>query len=190
MYCDADAYTYLKEGMRNMNYSQIKTWIDLAVAGIGTFFSWYLGAAYGPLYALCALAVLDYLSGVANAIVNKKVSSEIGFKGIAKKVLMFALVGVGNLIDTYVIGTGDATRSAVIFFYISNEGISLIENAVALGLPVPRVLKKLLSNSDKLQLDEKNPQKPARDGSDSGDGGGNDKGDDGGNDGGDGDERK
>ena len=96
------------------------------------------------LYALIAFVVADYVTGVMCAIVDKKLSSEVGFKGIFKKVLIFLLVGVANILDAQVIGAGCVLRSAVIFFYISNEGVSLLENAGHLGLPIPAKLKNVL----------------------------------------------
>ena len=91
-----------------------------------------------------AFVVIDYITGVMCAIVDKKLSSSVGFRGIFKKILIFALVGVGHIIDTMVIGTGSVLRTAIIFFYLSNEGISLIENAGHLGLPIPAKLKAVL----------------------------------------------
>ena len=98
----------------------------------------------GLLYALIACVLIDYVTGIMCAVVDKKLSSRVGFKGIFKKVLIFALVGLGHILDTYVIGTGAVLRTAIIFFYISNEGVSLIENAAYLGLPVPKKLKAVL----------------------------------------------
>lgn len=96
------------------------------------------------LIALLAFVVIDYITGVMCAVVDKKLSSAVGFKGIFKKILIFALVGVGHILDTMVIGTGSVLRTAVIFFYLSNEGISLIEIAGHLGLPIPAKLKAVL----------------------------------------------
>ena len=87
---------------------------------------------------------LDYITGIMCAITDHKLSSEVGFRGIFRKVLIFALVGVGHVLDANVIGTGSVLRTAVIFFYLSNEGVSLVENAAHLGLPVPEKLKAVL----------------------------------------------
>ncbi len=87
----------------------------------------------------------DYITGVMCAIVDRTLSSEIGFKGIFKKVLIFVMVGIGHIIDTNLIGNGSTVRTAVIFFYCSNEGISMIENAGHLGLPIPQKLKEILA---------------------------------------------
>ena len=96
------------------------------------------------LYALIAFVVIDYITGVMCAIINKQLSSEVGFKGILRKVLIFLLVGIANIIDVQVIGTGAVLRTAVIFFYISNEGVSLLDNAGHLGLPIPEKIKTVL----------------------------------------------
>lgn len=96
------------------------------------------------LYALLAFVVIDYITGIMCAVVDKKLSSEVGFKGIFKKVIIFALVGVGHILDTRIIGAGSVLRTAVIFFYLSNEGVSLLENAAYLGLPIPQKLKSVL----------------------------------------------
>lgn len=88
--------------------------------------------------------LLDYITGIMCAVVDKKLNSRVGFKGIFRKILIFALVGVGHLLDTQIIGTGIILRTAVIFFYPSNEGVSLIENAAYLGLPIPAKPKAVL----------------------------------------------
>ena len=95
-------------------------------------------------YALIAFVVIDYITGVMCAIADKNLSSEVGFKGICRKVLIFTLVGIGNIIDVYVLGEVGVLRTAVIFFYMSNEGVSLLENAAHLGLPIPEKLKEVL----------------------------------------------
>ena len=122
----------------------IWNWVQVAFAAIGGFLGWFLGGLDGFLYALIAVVVVDYLTGVMCAVTDKKLSSEIGAKGIFKKVLIFALVGVGHIVDSHVLGNGGAIRSAVIFFYLSNEGISILENASHIGLPVPEKLKSIL----------------------------------------------
>ena len=118
--------------------------IQLVFTAIGGWLGWFLGGCDGLLYALIAFVTLDYITGLMCAVVDHKLSSEIGFKGIFKKVLIFLLVGIGHILDTQVIGTGSVLRTAVIFFYISNEGVSLIENAAHLGLPIPEKLKDVL----------------------------------------------
>ena len=118
--------------------------IQLAFAAVGGFVGWFLGGCDGLLYTLLAFVVIDYITGVLCAVSDKKLSSAIGFKGICRKVLIFALVGIGHILDLHVIGSGSVMRTAILFFYISNEGVSLIENAVHLGLPVPQKLKDVL----------------------------------------------
>ncbi|MCR4719713.1 MAG: phage holin family protein [Firmicutes bacterium] len=118
--------------------------IQFAIAGLGGWLGWFLGGCDGLLYALLAFVAIDYITGVMCAIVDKKLSSEVGFKGIFKKVLIFVLVGMGHILDTHIIGQGSVLRTAVIFFYLSNEGVSLLENAAYLGLPVPQKIKLIL----------------------------------------------
>lgn len=122
----------------------IWTGIQIAFSAIGGFIGWLLGGFDGFLYALIAFAVIDYTTGVMCAISDKKLSSEVGFKGICRKVLVFVLVGIGNLVDVYVLGEAGVLRTAVIFFYLSNEGVSLLENSAHLGLPIPQKLKSVL----------------------------------------------
>ena len=119
--------------------------IQFLFAGVGGWLGWFLGGVDGLLYALIAFAVVDYITGVMCAIVDKKLSSAVGFKGICRKVLILMLVGIANLLDVQVIGTGSVLRTAVIFFYLSNEGVSLLENAAHLGLPIPEKLKAVLA---------------------------------------------
>ena len=118
--------------------------IQLAFAALGGWLGYFLGGCDGLLYALIAFVAIDYITGVMCAISDKTLSSEVGFKGICRKVLIFLLVGIGHIVDAQVIGNGGVMRTAVIFFYLSNEGISLIENAAHLGLPVPDKLKAVL----------------------------------------------
>ena len=122
----------------------IWTGIQIAFSALGGFLVWFLGGADGFLYALIAFVVIDYITGVMCAIADKSLSSEVGFKGICRKVLIFILVGIGNIIDVYVLGDAGVLRTAVIFFYLSNEGVSLLENSAHLGLPVPDKLKDVL----------------------------------------------
>ena len=123
---------------------QIWSYIQLAFAAFGGFLGWFLGGIDGFLYTLIAFVVIDYITGVMCAIADKNLSSEVGFIGISRKVLIFVLVGVGNILDVYILGEADVLRTAVIFFYLSNEGISLLENSAHLGLPVPQKLKDIL----------------------------------------------
>ena len=116
--------------------------IQMVFAAIG---GWFLGGCDGLLIALVVFVVIDYVTGVMCAVSDKKLSSEVGFKGICRKVLIFLLVGIANILDVQVIGTGSVLRTAVIFFYLSNEGVSLLENAAHLGLPVPEKMKDILA---------------------------------------------
>lgn len=118
--------------------------IEIISAVIGGLIGFLLGGLDGMLYALMAFMILDYLTGCMVAISTKTLSSEIGFKGISKKIIIIALVGVANIVDVQIIGQGTALRSATIFFYIANEGISILENAARLGLPFPRKLQQIL----------------------------------------------
>lgn len=118
--------------------------IQLIFTAVGGWLGYFLGGCDGLLYALIAFVVIDYLTGVMCAIINRELSSAVGFKGIFRKVLIFLLVGIANIIDVQVIGTGAVLRTAVIFFYISNEGVSLLENAGHLGLPIPEKIKTVL----------------------------------------------
>ena len=118
--------------------------IQLIFTAIGGWLGYFLGGCDGLLYALIAFVVIDYITGVMCAINDKTLSSEVGFRGICRKVLIFLLVGIANILDVQVIGTGSVLRTAVIFFYISNEGVSLLENAAHLGLPVPEKIKTVL----------------------------------------------
>lgn len=118
--------------------------IQLIFTAVGGWLGWFLGGCDGLLYTLLVFVVLDYITGIMCAITDHKLSSEVGFRGIFRKVLIFALVGIGHVLDANVIGTGSVLRTAVIFFYLSNEGVSLVENAAHLGLPVPEKLKAVL----------------------------------------------
>ena len=118
--------------------------IQLIFTAVGGWLGWFLGGCDGLLYALLVFVTLDYLTGVMCAVADHKLSSEVGFKGICRKVLIFALVGIGHVVDAQIIGTGSVLRTAVIFFYLSNEGVSLTENAAHLGLPIPEKLKAVL----------------------------------------------
>ncbi|MEY8331457.1 phage holin family protein [Lachnospiraceae bacterium 48-33] len=118
--------------------------MQLIFSAVGGWLGYFLGGCDGLLFALLAFVVIDYITGVMCAIADKTLSSEVGFKGICRKVLIFLLVGIANILDVQVIGTGSILRTAVIFFYISNEGVSLLENAAHLGLPVPAKMKAVL----------------------------------------------
>ena len=118
--------------------------VQFVFTAVGGWLGYFVGGWDGLLYALVGFVVLDYVTGVMCAISDHKLSSEVGFKGICRKVLIFALVGIGHILDTHVFGETGVLRTAVIFFYISNEGLSLVENAAYLGLPIPEKMKNVL----------------------------------------------
>ena len=132
--------------------------IQLIFAAIGGWLGYFLGGCDGLLFTLVIFVAVDYVTGVMCAIANHTLSSEVGFRGICRKVLIFILIGVGHLLDVNVIGTGSILRTALIFFYLSNEGLSLIENAAYLGLPIPQKLKDVLE-----QLHERSEKEPLPD---------------------------
>jgi len=127
----------------------ISSTIQLIFTALGGYIGWFLGGFDGFVYALVTFVVIDYLTGLMVAVLEGKLSSEVGFRGIFKKVMIFSLVGVGNIADVYLIKNGSAIRTAVIFFYISNEGISILENTGKIGLPIPEKLKKALEQLNK-----------------------------------------
>ena len=131
--------------------------IQLVFAVIGGWLGWFLGECDGLMYALIAFVIADYVTGVMCAVSDKRLSSEVGFKGICRKVLIFVLVGMANILDMHVIGTGCVLRTAVLFFYLSNEGVSVLENAGHLGLPVPAklldVLEQLHEDAEQEDID-------------------------------------
>ncbi|MEQ2775526.1 holin family protein [[Clostridium] innocuum] len=130
--------------------------IQFVFAGIGGWLGYFLGGCDGLILALLAFVIIDYITGVMCAVSDKKLSSAVGFKGICRKVLIFLLVGIANILDVQVIGTGSVLRTAVIFFYISNEGVSLLENAGHLGLPIPVKIKSVLEQlHDRAESEEK-----------------------------------
>ena len=115
--------------------------IEWMFAGLGGFLGWFFGGFDGFLYALVVFVVCDYFTGVLAAAIKHELSSEVGFKGIAKKVCIFVLVGIANIIDTQILQNGAAIRTAVVFFYLANEGLS----CPVIGLPVPEKLKEMLA---------------------------------------------
>ena len=131
--------------------------IQLVFAVIGGWLGWFLGECDGLMYALIAFVIADYVTGVMCAVSDKQLSSEVVFKGICRKVLIFVLVGMANILDMHVIGTGCVLRTAVLFFYISNEGVSVLENAGHLGLPIParllNVLEQLHEDAEQEDID-------------------------------------
>ena len=130
--------------MRDFSIDLIWTKIQFAFTAIGGWIGYALGGRDGLLIALVAFMAVDYVTGVMCAVIDKKLSSAVGFKGICKKVLILMLVGVANVIDVHIVGNGGALRGAVICWYLSNEGLSTLENAAHLGLPIPEPLKNAL----------------------------------------------
>ena len=131
--------------MRDFYIDLIWTKVQIAITALGGWLGYFLGGMDGLMIALIVMMTLDYVSGVMCAIIDKKLSSAVGFKGICKKVFILMLVGVAHIIDLHVVGTGSALRGAVICFYMSNEGLSLLENAAHIGLPIPDKLRDILS---------------------------------------------
>ena len=131
--------------MRNFSIDIIWAKIQMAITAIGGWIGYFVGGVDGLMTALLIFMVLDYITGLMCAIADKKLSSAVGFKGICKKVLILMLVGVANVVDIHIVGTGSALRSAVICFYLSNEGLSLLENAAHIGLPIPDKMKDVLA---------------------------------------------
>ena len=127
--------------------------ISMISAGFFAICGFLWGQLYGLFYALIAFMILDYLTGIISAYIAKKLSSEVGFRGIARKVFILILVAVGHIIDTHVLGDGTVCRSAVVGFYLANEGLSILENAGKIGLPLP---EKLLDVLEQLRKDDKN----------------------------------
>jgi len=128
--------------------TQVRTiwaWIQTAFAAMGGWLGWTLGGMDGFLFALIAFVVADYTTGVMRAILDKRLSSAVGARGIFKKVVIFVMVAIGHTLDTRIVGSGAAIRTAIIYFFISNEGVSLLENAAAIGLPVPNKLREVLT---------------------------------------------
>ena len=130
--------------MRNFSIDIVWAKIQMAVAAIGGWLGYFLGGMDGLMIALVVFMALDYITGLMCAVIDKKLSSTVGFKGICKKVFILMLVGVAHIIDLHVVGTGSALRGAVICFYMSNEGLSLLENAAHIGLPIPDKLRDIL----------------------------------------------
>ena len=130
--------------------------IQLIFSALGGWLGYFLGGCDGLLYTLLAFTAMDYITGIMCAVNDHTLSSEVGFRGICRKVLIFMLVGIANILDADVVGTGSVLRTAVIFFYISNEGVSLLENAAHLGLPVPEKIKIVLEQlHDRAESEDK-----------------------------------
>ena len=134
--------------------SKIQIIIDSIAGAVGAVLGFMYGEVTGLFWALIAFMALDYITGVVVAIIEKRLSSEVGFRGLAKKFLILVFGAVGHIADTYILGGTPAAMSAVMLFYIANEGISIIENAAALGLPVPKKLKDIMAQLKKESEEE------------------------------------
>ena len=130
--------------MREFTIELVWAKIQTAITLLGGWLGYFVGGWDGMLIALVVLMALDYITGVMCAIADHKLSSSVGFKGICKKVFILMLVGLANIVDVHVVGSGNALRAAVICFYLSNEGVSILENAGHIGLPIPEKLKVVL----------------------------------------------
>ena len=130
--------------MRNFSIDIIWAKIQMAITAIGGWIGYFVGGVDGLMTALLIFMVLDYITGLMCAIADKQLSSAVGFRGICRKVRIFLLVGVAHIVDLHVVGSGSALRGAVVCFYLSNEGVSMLENAAHLGLPIPEKLKAIL----------------------------------------------
>lgn len=136
--------------------SKIQIIIDSIAGAVGAVLGFMYGEVTGLFWALIAFMALDYITGVIVAVIEKRLSSEVGFRGLAKKFLILVFVAVGHIADTYILGGTPAAVSAVMLFYIANEGISIIENAAALGLPVPKKLTSIMEQiKNKSESEEK-----------------------------------
>ncbi len=136
--------SFLMEEREELSMKEFWNFIQMVFTIVGGWLGYFLGGCDGLLIALVVFVAADYITGVMCAVADKELSSEVGFKGICRKVLIFILVGIANILDVQVIGTGSVLRTAVIFFYLSNEGVSLLENAGHLGLPIPEKMKAVL----------------------------------------------
>ena len=131
--------------MKDFSIELIWAKIQIAFTALGGWLGYFLGGLDGLLIALIIFMALDYVTGIMCAVLDKTLSSRVGFRGIFKKALILIMVGIANIVDVHVVGTGSALRGAVICFYLSNEGLSLLENAAYIGLPIPEKLKEILS---------------------------------------------
>lgn len=129
---------------RRSNMKEFWNLCQLIFTALGGWLGYFLGGCDGLILALVIFVSADYITGVMCAIEDKKLNSSVGFRGICRKTIIFMLVGIGHVLDTHIIGTGSVLRTAIIFFYLSNEGVSLLENAAHLGLPIPEKLKDVL----------------------------------------------
>lgn len=155
---DTACFLCPKRAGKDKSMQNVINKIEFMFAGLGGFLGWFFGGFDGFLYALVVFVVCDYFTGVLAAAIKHELSSEVGFRGIAKKVCIFILVGIANIIDTQVLQNGSAIRTAVVFFYLANEGLSCLENAAVIGLPVPDKLKEMLAQLREEKSDKQNKE--------------------------------
>ena len=122
----------------------LRYFIQIAIVTAISFTTWFLGKRDIYLYVLMSFIIADYVTGIMKGVVKRSLSSKLGTKGIFKKITIFILIGLSTLIDKYLISGNGIFKNAVILFYISNEGLSILENACAIGLPIPKKLKNFL----------------------------------------------
>lgn len=116
--------------------------IKIGCSFVGTILGYFFGGFDVMMITLLLFMVADYITGIIKAIIEKKMSSKIGAKGILKKVMILILVGVTNLLGIAIEIEG--LRYIIISFYLANEGISIIENASIIGVPIPQKIKDVL----------------------------------------------
>ena len=138
-----------------MSDNLLKSGMDFLFGGIVSLLSWFFGGRDGILMVLLTFMVIDQFSGIAAGWAEHKISSKTGFKGILSKCIILAFVGMAHLMDKYLLvyivhGEAEATRNIICLFYIANEGISIIENADRLGIPIPDFVRDRFLNLKKL----------------------------------------
>ncbi len=133
--------------------------IQAVFTALGGWLGYFLGGCDGLLYALLVFVALDYITGIMCAVSDRELSSNVSFRGLARKVLIFVMVGIGHILDARIFGETGVLRTAIIFFYLSNEGLSLTENAAHLGLPIPEKLHSVLKQLHDRSEDEKDGDK-------------------------------
>lgn len=119
------------------------------VAIIATFFTYLFGSWDLALQVLIVFMILDYVTGVLYAFISNQLNSEVGFKGLVKKLMILVVLIIGVMLDR-ILGTGTwAFRTLVAYFYIANEGISLLENVGNIGIPIPNKMRQALEQLNK-----------------------------------------
>ena len=139
-----------------------ETFIDVLFGTLGVFLSYFIGGLDGLLAMLVVFVICDYISGTLKGLILGKFSSDVGFNGIARKVYIFIFVGIANVMDHELLGNSEVLRDGVVMFYLANEGLSISENAIEMGVPVPEAIKdrflcwrnKQLISKNKPEIDE------------------------------------